>query len=167
VSRVGETESAAAATKKPKTGLHAFMQSLHIIGPVLVAVGAGVLLVEFLFPVGLFTEASEGILSGLFSRFVILFAIGFTLIVISGHYLLFIPNGITNWQALSMGIRTKYAKLVIIKIGLALGVVSFKVFLVFTGIQFPTQLFYYVIAVGIANIVIGSTLRRYGGALMK
>lgn len=85
------------------------MQALHILGPTLVAVGAGALLLEFVpgVSVGLFTEAGSGVIGGLFNRFSILFVVGFTLIVISGHYLLLVPNGITNWQALNMGIKTR------------------------------------------------------------
>jgi hypothetical protein len=140
------------------------MQWFHIIGPVLVGVGAGVFLMELILPAGVFGSEVFG---GLFFRFSMLFAIGFMLIVISGHYLLLVPNGITNWQALSMGIHTKYAKLVLLKIAFALGVVSFKVFVVFAGVPFPPQLFFYVIFAAIVNIALGTTLRRNAAALMK
>lgn len=66
-----------------------------------------------------------------------------------------------------MGIKTKYAKLVLTKIAFALGVVSFKVFLVFPGVSFPPQIFLYVILAAVVNIVLGTTLRRNAAALMR
>ncbi len=141
------------------------MQWSHIIGPILVGLGLSSFLLELFFPVGVPP------LSQIFFRTAIFLAVGLTLIVISGHYLLLVANGITSWQPLSQGVHTRYATLVIVKIALALGVISLNVFVVLPsvaiGASFPIEVFWYIVFAAVANIVLGTTLRRNTAAMFK